>query len=56
MEKASQLLENKDLTIREISELTGYDDLIYFSKVFKKYYSLTPSQYREGDHKEVSHE
>lgn len=56
MEKASQLLENKDLTIREIAQLTGYDDLIYFSKVFKKYYSLTPSQYRESDHKEVSHE
>ena len=53
MEKASTLLENKELTIREIAELTGYDDLIYFSKVFKKYYSLTPSQYREALSKEV---
>lgn len=47
MEKASLLLQNPNLPISDIAELIGYDDQIYFSKVFKKYYSFTPSQYRE---------
>ena len=47
MEKALLLLQNPTLTINDIARLTGYDDQIYFSKVFKKYYSLTPSQYRD---------
>ena len=47
MEKALLLLQNPTLTINDIAGLTGYDDQIYFSKVFKKYYSLTPSQYRD---------
>jgi len=47
---AKQLLENSDIsdnTISKICELSGYSDIGYFSKVFKKKTGLTPSEYRK---------
>ncbi len=40
------LLENMFLTVREIAEITGYADQLYFSKVFKKETGMTPSDFR----------
>ncbi|WP_407270070.1 response regulator [Radiobacillus sp. PE A8.2] len=48
MERAKELLENQQLKIKNISELVGYSNQYYFSASFKKYYSKTPSEFREG--------
>lgn len=46
MERAKELLENPDIKILDISERLGYTDNHYFSKAFKNYYNISPSQYR----------
>lgn len=43
---ASTLLRDTTLTIDEICDRTGFHDISYFSKVFKKKLNLTPSEYR----------
>lgn len=45
--KARQLLENTDYSITQVAELTGYDSITYFEKVFKKYTELSPLRYRK---------
>lgn len=46
LEKASVLLEGSSCTITEISNMVGFDDPIYFSRLFKKYYGMSPKTYR----------
>lgn len=46
MEKAILLLQTTNIKIYEVSTLTGYTDTKYFSKLFKKYYGVLPSQIR----------
>jgi len=46
MEKARMLLMNPRLKIAHISQLVGYQDEKYFSKVFKKTTGMSPQQYR----------
>lgn len=47
MEKAKELLAEPTARIGDISEHLGYHDHNYFSKAFKTYFGLTPSEYRE---------
>lgn len=47
MERAKTLLEDTDLTIREIAYQTGYNDPSYFGRVFAKYTGKPPTTYRE---------
>lgn len=44
--KACDLLKNTDLTITNISRSVGYDDSLYFSRLFKNKKGKTPSEYR----------
>lgn len=44
---AKSLLKDTNLTVKEIAEKTGFVDQFYFSKCFKNYCGLTPSQYKE---------
>ncbi|MDA3965193.1 MULTISPECIES: AraC family transcriptional regulator [Enterococcus] len=44
LKHAKELLANEQLTIREISQAVGYQDAYHFSKLFKKYYGVSPSQ------------
>lgn len=46
MEKAKLLLGDEQIKIQSISQLLGYSDTNYFSKAFKTYYGITPSDYR----------
>ena len=48
MEQAIHLLNDSDLSIREISEKTGFEDCGYFIKVFKQHTGKTPSEYRKS--------
>ena len=46
IEKAITLLTTTDLSIQEISESVGINDLSWFSKLFKKIVGVSPTQYR----------
>ncbi|WP_055107212.1 AraC family transcriptional regulator [Paenibacillus ihumii] len=45
IDHAKELIEATHLSFNEIGYLSGLDDPYYFSKVFKKYEGLSPSQY-----------
>lgn len=48
IEKAKSYLENKNVSISEISGFVGYSDHSYFCKVFKKMTGMSPSKYRKS--------
>ncbi len=45
MEYAAELIKSKKYSIQEVSEMSGFSDSKYFSKVFIKYYDCSPSKY-----------
>lgn len=48
LEKARELLEGEHSgSIRAVAEAVGYDDVYHFSKLFKKYYGVSPMNYRK---------
>ena len=47
IEKAKNLLENSNLSIKEICVSCGYTDPNYFSRSFKKNVGVTPTEYKE---------
>ena len=48
MVNAQSLLESTEYNIGEIAEIVGYDNPLYFSRVFKKEYGVSPAQYRKN--------
>ena len=46
MEKAKELLNDSNLKIQTISEMLGFSDKNYFSKAFKNYYHVSPTDSR----------
>lgn len=48
MKKASELLNDRSLTITDICYKIGYKDYFYFNKVFKKYHGVTPASYKKS--------
>mgnify|MGYP000337047324 FL=1 len=44
MEHAWDLLAGGRLSIAAVAEKTGYQDAFYFSKCFKRYFGISPSQ------------
>jgi AraC-like DNA-binding protein len=47
MEKAVELLRTTDWPLEEISQQIGYMHVNYFSKVFRKFFGVTPGQLRK---------
>ena len=47
MDYASYLLDDVNLSIGQIGAMVGYDNVYYFSKMFKKYYGKSPSKMRK---------
>ena len=47
---AEVLLQNEHYNITEISNIVGYDNPLYFSRIFKKIKGLSPSEYRKNIH------
>lgn len=47
VEKAKELMEDPTMKIYEVAERVGYDDVQYFTKMFKAIQGVTPMQYRE---------
>ena len=46
MQKARELLRGKNVSITDIALYCGYGDSNYFSRIFRKYNGMTPSEYR----------
>lgn len=54
LEQAKKQLETGEhQSIKAISTSVGYDDVYYFSKLFKKYYGVSPLNYRSSHRKVV---
>jgi AraC-like DNA-binding protein len=49
LQHAKELLNNHYLSISDISSLVGYDNQLYFSRIFHKYIGMSPSEYRDGE-------
>ena len=45
---AVSLLETTDYNVTEISTIVGYDNPLYFSRIFKKQKGVSPSEYRKS--------
>jgi len=46
MERARELIAIEGISIKHAAELTGYADIAYFYRVFKKHYGCTPGELR----------
>ena len=44
---AKNLIDNTDYNITQISETVGYDNSMYFSRIFKKHTGMSPTEYRK---------
>lgn len=47
LERAAYLLRNSDMQINEIALEVGYETNSHFSKIFKRKYEMTPTEYME---------
>ena len=47
MKKAKELLQEPAYKIKDVANAVGMEDQLYFNKVFKKYYHVSPSDYRK---------
>ncbi|MBE6806046.1 MAG: helix-turn-helix transcriptional regulator [Ruminococcaceae bacterium] len=47
MDRACELLKTGNFKISEVAELCGYENIYYFSNVFKKVVGVTPSEYKK---------
>jgi AraC-like DNA-binding protein len=50
IERAQYLMVTTQLSLSQIAEAIGFENLPHFSRVFKKKTSLTPGQYRDQNH------
>ena len=48
IEKATNLLSNTNLNITEIAQILGFEDSLYFSRVFKKEMGIAPREYMKN--------
>lgn len=46
IKKATELLESTDLSVKQIASAVGFQDALYFSKVFKRYRLISPGKFR----------
>lgn len=45
MEEGKRLLKENNMKIKEVAEVLGYEDSLYFSKVFKRIVGMSPREY-----------
>lgn len=48
IEKAKELISSTEMKVYEVSEMVGFEDTGYFSRVFKKYTGISPKEYKNG--------
>ena len=47
LKKARMMLEKTDTTVAEIAYKTGFNDPVYFTRLFRTTFGMTPTQYRK---------
>lgn len=47
LKKAAILLQNPELGLAEIADMTGFSDSNYFCRLFRKYFGISPGKYRQ---------
>ena len=47
LEIASDMLSSTKMTVEQIAQAAGYDDPLYFSRIFKKNFGISPTEYRK---------
>ena len=47
MANAQTLLESTNYNVTEIADIIGYDNPLYFSRIFKKQSGMSPSEFRK---------
>ena len=45
LQKSKELIRENQHTISEIADMLGFSSIHYFSRLFKKYFDLSPSEY-----------
>ncbi len=48
LQKSKELIRQNEHTISEIAYLLGFSSIHYFSRLFKKYFQISPSDYARG--------
>lgn len=48
MRRATTLLEGTDHTVAEVARMVGYDNPLYFSRLYRSYTGLPPSAAKRG--------
>lgn len=56
MRRASCLLLSDELRIYEVADHLGYEDVNYFSRLFKQSFGCSPKEYRDGNGKRTAKE
>lgn len=54
MYRAKNMLQNTSLSISDISQLNGYNDAFYFSRIFSRHCGVSPRRYRNDYAKQNS--
>lgn len=47
IDKAKSLMMNAEIRLYEIAQMVGYQDVKYFSRLFKRHAGVTPAEYRQ---------
>lgn len=47
MKKAMELLSDESILIKQVSKAVGIEDQFYFNKLFKKFYNISPSDFKK---------
>jgi AraC-like DNA-binding protein len=48
LEEAGRLLQNPQMSVTEVAYAVGFNDLSYFSRVFKRHFGVSPSMMVES--------
>lgn len=48
LQKSKELIRENQHTISEIADMLGFSSIHYFSRLFKKYYDVSPSEYAKN--------
>ncbi len=46
VEKAKRLLEETEMTVKDVGVAVGYENANYFTRVFKRVVGISPKQYK----------
>lgn len=47
LNKAKNMLENKHISISQVSSHCGFESTSYFDRMFKRYYGVSPKEYKK---------